>query len=94
MVTIRGIKMRYYKQITKNYITTIGTGPGNIEITEAEYNQILSIIQNRPQSEGKGYRLKTDLTWEEYDLPPVPEPSDDDEISNDEALNILLGGAT
>ena len=54
----------------------------------------MAIIQNRPTAEGKGYRLKTDLTWEEYDLPPVPEPSDDDEISTDEALNILLGGAT
>ena len=86
--------MRYYKQIIDNYLTAIGTGPGNTEITEAEYNQILFIIQNRPQSEDKGYKLKTDLTWEEYDLPPEPEPSDEDEISTDEALNILLGGAT
>lgn len=85
--------MRYYKQIIDNYLTAIGTGPGNIEITEAEYNQILSIIQNRPQSEGKGYKLKTDLTWEEYDLPLEPEPSDDDEISNDEAISIITGGA-
>lgn len=86
--------MRYYKQIIDNYLAAIGTGPGNIEITEAEYNQILSIIQNRPQSEGKGYRLKADLTWEEYDLPPEPEPSEEDEISAEEALGILLGGAT
>ena len=86
--------MRYYKQIIDNYLTSIGTGPGNIEITEAEYNQIISIIQNRPQSEGKGYRLKADLTWEEYDLPPEPEPSDEDELSDAEALNILLGGAS
>ena len=85
--------MRYYKQIIDNYLTAIGTGPGNTEITEAEYNQILSIIQNRPQSEGKGYRLKTDLTWEEYDLPPEPEPSDEDEISDEEAFNILIGGS-
>ena len=84
--------MRYYKQIIDNYLTAIGTGPGNIEITEAEYNQILSIIQNRPQSEGKGYKLKTDLTWEEYYLPPEPEPSDEDEISAEEALDIILGG--
>lgn len=85
--------MRYYKQIIDNYLAAIGTGPGNIEITEAEYNQILSIIQNHPQSEGKRYKLKTDLTWEEYDLPPEPEPSDDDEISDDEALSIITGGA-
>lgn len=61
-------------------------------ITESEYNEIMAIIQNRPTAEGKGYRLKADLTWEEYDLPPEPEPSDEDELSNDEALNIILGG--
>ena len=86
--------MRYNKQTSNNYILAIGTGYGGTEITEAEYNEIMAIIQNRPTAEGKGYRLKADLTWEEYDLPPVPEPSDDDEISTDEALNILLGGAT
>ena len=86
--------MRYNKQTSNNYILAIGTGYGGTEITEAEYNEIMAIIQNGPTAEGKGYRLKADLTWEEYDLPPVPEPSDDDEISTDEALNILLGGAT
>ena len=85
---------RYYKQTDDVYILAIGTGYGGTEITEAEYSEILSIIQNRPIADGKGYRLKTDLACEEYDLPPVPEPSDDDEISTDEALNILLGGAT
>ena len=85
--------MRYNKQTSNNYILAIGTGYGGTEITEAEYNEIMTIIQNCPTAEGKGYRLKADLTWEEYDLPPVPEPSDDDEISNDEALEILLGGA-
>lgn len=85
--------MRYYKQIIDNYLTAIGTGPGGTEITETEYNLILSVIQSRPTSETQGYRLRTDLTWEAYDLPPAPEPSDDDEISNEEALNILLGGS-
>ena len=86
--------MRYYKQIQDNYILAIGTGYGNDEISAQEANEIMSIIRSCPNEKGKGYRLKTDLTWEEYDLPPVPEPSDDDEISTDEALNILLGGAT
>ena len=86
--------MRYYKQLSDNCILAIGTGNDGEEITEAEYNNIMTIIRNRPQAEGKSYKLKADLTWEEYDLPPVPEPSDDDEISTDEALNILLGGAT
>ena len=86
--------MRFYKQISNNYITVIGTGAGGTEITETEYNDIIEIIQNRPSADGKGYRLKTDLTWEEYDLPPEPEPSDEDELSDTQALNILLGGAT
>ena len=85
--------MRFYKQTSNNYIIAVGTGAGGTEITEAEYNAILAIIQNRPNADGKGYRLKTDLTWEEYDLPPEPEPSDEDELSDVEALNILLGGA-
>ena len=84
---------RYYKQTDSMYILAVGVGVGDIEISADEYSEILSVIQNRPTAEGKGYRLKADLTWEEYNLPPVPEPSDDDEISNDEAINILLGGA-
>ena len=86
--------MRYYKNISDNYILAIGTGYGGEEISEQDYNEIMSVIQSCPNEKGKGYRLKTDMTWEEYDLPPMPEPSDDDEISTDEALNILLGGAT
>ena len=85
--------MVYYKQLSDNYILAIGTGPGGTEITETEYNSILSAIQSRPTSETQGYRLRTDLTWEAYDLPPELESSDDDEISNEEALNILLGGS-
>lgn len=87
--------MRYFVQYgKKNHIIAIGTGYGGTEITETEYNEIMAIIQNHPTAEGKGYRLKADLTWEEYDLPPEPEPSDEDEISAEEALDILLGGAT
>lgn len=85
--------MRYYKRISDNHILAVGTGNGNDEITEQEYNEIMSVIQSCPNEEGKGYRLCIDLTWEEYDIPPVV-LSDDDEISTDEALNILLGGAT
>ena len=61
------------------------------EITEAEYKNIMAIIQSCPAAEGKGYRLKTDMTWEEYDLAPVPEPSDEDELSDAEALNVIMG---
>ena len=84
---------RYYKQADDVYILAVGVGAGGMEISADEYSEILSIIQNRPSADGKGYRLKTDLTWEAYDLPPEPEPSDEDELSDAEALNILLGGA-
>ena len=78
--------------IENEYISIIGVGNGNMEITESEYNSIMSVIQSCPNEEGKGYRLRTDLTWEEYDLPPVI-VSDADELSADEAIAILLGGA-
>lgn len=77
-----GVYVRCYKQLSDNYITAVGTGCGGEEITEAEYDEIMSIIQSRPQAAGKGYRLKTDLTWEEYDLPHQPEP----ELTAEEAL--------
>lgn len=80
--------MRYYKLVNDGYIDLIGTGYGHDEITEEEYNNILTIIHNYPTPpEGKGYRLRTDLTLEEYDLPVV-------ESSDNEVVSISLGGAT
>ena len=87
--------MRYYKFTGSDYLMAIGTGLGGTEITESEYNNILSIIRSRPTPPaGYAYRLKADLTWEQYELPPEPEPSDTDEITDDEAMAIILGGAT
>ena len=84
--------MRYYKNVDNGYILAIGTGNGGTEITEAEYNKIMSVIQTIPQStETTDYRLKTNLTWESYDIEPEPE---EDEIDEFEALEILLGGST
>ena len=82
--------MRYYKYIENGYLLSIGTGSGSEEITAEEYENILTIIKSRPAAEvGYGYRLKTDLAWELVELPPV---SEDEEISADEALKIILGG--
>ena len=81
--------MRYYKQIENGYILAIGTGGGGTEITEQEYNSIMTVIQNKPQGTATtDYKLKTDLTWEEYELPPEPE---DEEIGDEEALGIITG---
>lgn len=84
--------MRYFKAISDGYIMTVGTGNGGEEITEAEYNEILSVILNKPPAtETTGYRLRTDLTWEEYAIdPPDPDPDMDDA----EAFQYLFGGDT
>ena len=69
---------RYYIMYddSNSYIIAIGTGYGGTEITEDEYNSLLTLIRNRPTPpSGKDYKLTTSLEWEEYDLPPAPEPS-------------------
>lgn len=86
--------MRYYKNIDGDYLQSVSIGTGQLEITQEEFENLLSIIRAKPTDVGrKIWRLSINLTWEAYDLPPEPEPSDEDEISTDEALNILLGGA-
>jgi hypothetical protein len=64
--------MRYYKIISDGYIMAIGTGNGNIEITENEYNAILTEISNIPiAQQGYDYKLKEDLTLELCEVPMV-----------------------
>ena len=81
---------RYYKQILNGYILCVGKNIGGEEITESEYNEILQVIGNKPQkTDTADYRLKEDLTWEEYEVEP---PDQDPELDDSEALDILLGG--
>ncbi len=83
--------MRYYMIAEDGYITGIGTGGGGEELTETEYNAILTTIRNKPtESETVGYRLKTDLTWEQYERDP--EPIDDTAYPEDiaEALEGIV----
>lgn len=82
--------MRYYKVINNGYIHMVGIGAGGTEITESEYNEIMSAIHSKPETaETLDYQLKDDLTWESFEVEPVTDP-DIDEI---EALDIILGGA-
>lgn len=82
--------MRFYKQTADGYITAIGTGAGGTEITESEYNEIMTVIHNKPEAtDTTDYLLKTDLTWEAYEVEPVTDP----DIDETEALDIILGGA-
>jgi hypothetical protein len=39
--------MRYYAQYENNKLTVVGTGYGGTEITEAEYNELLTMIRHK-----------------------------------------------
>ncbi len=85
--------MMFYKMIENGYITSVGTGgKGGTEVSEAEYNMILEAIHAKPEATGTtDYHLRDDLTWEAYEVDP-PEP-EEDELTDEEALEIILGGA-
>lgn len=79
--------MRYYKNIDGDYLVSIGTGSGGEEITKEEYENLLSIIRNRPTpEEGYDYRLRTDLTWELVEAPVVDDDAKATETDYLEAL--------
>ena len=73
-----------YKYIENNFLIGIGNSPklppGVTEITEEEYNMILSVIQNKPEdTDTIIYKLHADtLEYVAYDRPeePVIEPTD------------------
>lgn len=83
--------MRYFKSIVNGIIYTVGTGSGGVEITEDEYNEILSVIHDKPKAtETTDYRLRDDLTWESYEIEPAPEPVPT-VADKAEAFDILMG---
>ena len=97
--------MRYYKQTANNCIIAIGTGPGGVEITEAEYNALLSEIREKADLANKLYNGEITIDavpvdWQEEIQRRVDErvaaegSAEEQDISAEEALDILLGGAT
>lgn len=80
-----------YKNIEDGYIWGICPTVGDIEITESEYNELLSVIHNKPTPPtGFDYKLRADtITWELVELPPVE--TDDEATESDyiDALNTL-----
>ena len=75
-----------HKQIEENILIAIGEskalGEGQIEITEDEYNTILSVIQNKPEdTETIIYKLHADtLEYVAYDRPEEPTPIETDPV--------------
>ena len=97
------IKMRYYKQIKNNTLIAIGTGYGGTEITEVEYNALLAEIREKAELVDKLYANEITIddvpeAWREEIQRRVDEriavqgDIDEQELSAEEALNIILGG--
>lgn len=97
--------MRYYKRVYNDIVIAIGTGYGGTEITEAEYNALLSEIREKAAFVNKLYGGEITIDevpadWQEEIQRRVDEriaaegTAEEQDIPAEEALNILLGGAT
>ena len=98
--------MRYYAQYSgTGKLLVIGTGSGGTEITEAEYNALLSEIREKDDMVDKLYSGEITIDevpaeWQEEIQRRVDEriaaegSAEEQDISAEEALEILLGGAT
>jgi len=80
--------MKYFKNVADGYLTHVGVDCGGVEISGQEYRELLEVIRGRPAEEGVGFRRREGMSWEGY---PATEASG--ELSDGEALEILLGGA-
>lgn len=98
--------MRYNAQYNDSgNLFAIGTGPGGVEITEAEYNRLLAEIREKAALVDKLYSGEITIAdvpeeWREEIQRRVNERIAADgeaamqDISAEEALNIILGGET
>ena len=98
--------MRYYAQYNESgKLLAIGTGPSGVEITEAEYNALLSEIRDKSDLANKLYNGEITIDavpvdWQEEIQRRVDEriaakgTAEEQDIPAEEALDILLGGAT
>lgn len=98
--------MRYYAQYNNSgKLLAIGTGAGGVEITESEYNALLSEIREKAALVEKLYSGEITIAdvpteWQEEIQRRVDEriaaegAAAEQDIPAEEALNIILGGET
>ena len=96
--------MRYYAQYNDSgKLIAIGTGNGGTEITEAEYNALLSEIREKAALVDKLYSGEITINdvpteWQEEIQRRVNEriaaegSAEEQDLSAEETLNIILGG--
>lgn len=95
--------MRFFKIIQNYSVTAIGTGPGGTEITEAEYNALLTEIREKAALVEQLYNGEITIDdvpteWQEEIQRRVNEriaaegTTEEQDLSAEEALNIILGG--
>ena len=96
--------MRYYAQYDESgKLIAIGTGFGGAEITEAEYNRLLTGIREKASLTEQLYNGEITIAdvpaeWQEEIQRRVDEriaadsEADEQELSAEEALDIILGG--
>lgn len=96
--------VRYYAQYTDTgKLLAIGTGPGGTEITESEYNALLSEIREKAALVDKLYSGEITIDdvptdWQEEiqrrvdDRIAAEGAAAEQDIPAEEALNIILGG--
>ena len=97
--------MRYFAQYSDSgKLLAIGTGAGGTEITESEYNTLLSEIREKAALVNRLYSGEITIDdvpaeWQEEIQRRVNEriaadgAAEEQDISAEEALEILLGGA-
>ena len=95
--------MRFYAKYDREKLLYIGTGSGGVEITEAEYNALLAEIREKAALVEQLYNGEITIddvpeAWREDIQRRVDEriaaegSAEEQDISAEEALNIILGG--
>ncbi len=63
----------YQRNVIDGYIVSVVKGTSACNMTEEEYAAFRAALAQRPVTEsGYGCRMKADLSWELYELPPSP----------------------
>lgn len=85
--------MNYCLSIADGYIVGVCESESHFpnEITKAERDAVFNKLMSKPKAEeGYQYMLKADTM--EWELVELPQPSEDDELDDAEALAIITGG--